>query len=116
MAPFTLDGSLVYAKSVISGLGDFSHISCPAKCAARIGQTMSQTSCSISISPEYCETIPDVERNGRTFSDGVGTCSWDILQKIWDGYAQARGLKPTVLQIRFQGRLVYIQMVDKTGY
>ena len=105
MAPFTLDGSLVYAKSVISGLGDFSHISCPAKCAARIGQTMSQTSCSISISPEYCEIIPDVERNGRTFSDGVGTCSWDILQKIWDGYAQARGLKPTVLQIRFQGRL-----------
>lgn len=103
MAPFTFNGSLTHARSVIQDLGDFSQIHCPAKCAARIGQTFSQTFSSISILPGEHRVIPDVERNGRTFSDGCGTCSYEMLQKIWDGYSQARGLKPTILQIRFQG-------------
>lgn len=104
MAPFTFDGSLIYARSVIKDLGDFSLIRSPAKCAARIGQTFSQTFSAIAIPAESFKTMSDVERNGRTFSDGVGTCSHNVLQKIWDGYSQARGLKPTVFQIRFRGK------------
>ncbi|KAK4694786.1 RNA-dependent RNA polymerase, partial [Lecanoromycetidae sp. Uapishka_2] len=106
MAPFTINGSLVYARSVIRDLGDFSLIRSPAKCAARIGQAFSQTFSSVAIPPEAFRIMQDVERNGRTFSDGVGTCSLDILHQIWGVYSQARGLKPTALQIRFQGQLI----------
>ncbi len=104
MAPFTLNGSLTYATAVIKDLGDFTLIRSPPKCAARIGQTFSQTFSSIHIPPEAIKRIEDVERNGRTFSDGVGTCSTEVLEKIWREYPQARGLKPTIYQVRFMGK------------
>ena len=104
MAPFTLNGSLTYASGVIKDLGDFGLIRSPAKCAARIGQAFSQTFSSVHIPSEAFKTIPDIERNGRTFSDGVGTCSTEVLEKIWREYFQARGLKPTIFQIRFMGK------------
>ena len=107
MAPFTLNGSLTYAAGVIKDLGDFDKIRSPAKCAARIGQAFSQTFSSVHIPFEAFSKIPDVERNGRTFSDGVGTCSTEVLEKIWREYFQARhqrGLKPTIFQIRFMGK------------
>lgn len=104
MAPFVMDGSLTYAKLVIQNLGDFSSIKSPAKCAARIGQAFSQTLSSVAITSEAFSRIPDIERNGRTFSDGVGTCSIDVLRKIWQKFGQREVLKPTVLQIRFQGK------------
>lgn len=104
MAPFTSENCLTYARMVIKDLGDFSAIRSPAKCAARIGQTFSQTLSSIAIPPEAFEVIPDIERNNRTFSDGVGTCSSAVVKKICARYQQAaRGLKPTVFQVRFQG-------------
>ncbi len=103
MAPFTLNGSLTYAPAVIKDLGDFGLIKSPAKCAARIGQAFSQTFSSIHIPPEAFRIMPDIERKGRTFSDGVGTCSTQVLEKIWREYPQARGLKPTIYQIRFMG-------------
>ena len=105
MAPFISNGSLTYAQMVIKSLGDFSAIRSPAKCAARIGQAFSQTLTSISIPSEAFESMPDIERNGRTFSDGVGTCSTAVLHKIWEKFKQARVLKPTALQIRFQGKV-----------
>lgn len=114
MAPFVLNGSLVFAQNVIQALGDFRLIRSPAKCAARIGQAFSQTFSSVSISTEAFSSMPDVERNDRTFSDGCGTCSSDVLQQIWKNYPQARGLKPTVLQIRFQGESCKAYMVLHT--
>ena len=104
MSPFSMDNVLMHARLVINHLGDFSHIRSPAKCAARIGQAFSQALNSIQIPLEAVERIPDVERNGRTFSDGVGTCSQDILHLIWEYSSRSRSLKPTILQIRFQGR------------
>ena len=105
MAPFTLDGRLTHARAVVKDLGDFSNIRNPAKCAARIGQAFSQTLSAIKVSPSAFIQIPDIERNGRTFSDGVGTCSEVIMDKIWDGYQEARRskVKPTIFQIRYQG-------------
>lgn len=41
MAPFEKDGVDVCARDVIRDLGDFTHIHCSAKCAARIGQAFS---------------------------------------------------------------------------
>ena len=103
MAPFTIGNQLVYARGLRASLGDFSKIQSPAKCAARIGQAFSQTFSSVTLPKEAINTMPDVERNGRVFSDGVGTCSPSVLKVIHDAYGQSRLLKPTLLQIRFQG-------------
>lgn len=109
MAPFTWNGELRYARAVIKDLGDFSAIRSPAKCAARIGQAFSQAFSSVSIPRQAFRALPDVERRDasdirRVFSDGVGTCSLPILQKIWAAYAQSRAWKPTVCQIRYAGQ------------
>ena len=103
MAPFVLDGELLHARAVIKDLGDFTIFRSPAKCAARIGQAFSQTLSSTPIPESAICRIPDVERNGYTFSDGVGTCSRDIMKKIWERYSRRRAHKPTIFQIRFQG-------------
>ena len=47
--------------------------------------------------------MPDVARNDRNFSDGVGTISPDLIREVRHVYGTRRRLKPTVLQIRFQG-------------
>lgn len=104
MAPFTLDDELLHSRLVIKRLGDFTGIRSPAKCAARIGQAFSQTFSSISLPEEAIKKLPEVKRNNRVFSDGVGTCSDSVMRKIWKEYAQSRGLKPTVFQIRFRGK------------
>jgi hypothetical protein len=50
------------------------------------------------------ETKEDVVRNKRIFSDGCGTISEDLLQKVWRSLPpERRNKKPTVLQIRFRG-------------
>ena len=69
-----------------------------------VGQAFSQTFSSVALSAQAIKIIPDVERNGRVFSDGVGTCSTSVLQAIHEAYGQSRALKPTLLQIRLQGK------------
>lgn len=103
MAPFQHDGVLLNAAAVIATLGDFSAIRSPARCAARIGQAFSNTDGAVEISPATVNEIPDVERNGRVFSDGVGTISAEILAMLWKEHAPTRNSKPTLYQIRFAG-------------
>ncbi|KAK8226196.1 RNA-directed RNA polymerase [Phyllosticta capitalensis] len=105
MAPF-IDGnacSLIASPEVIKGLGDFSKIQSPAKCAARIGQAFSDTRNTVSIPPQAVRRINDVVHHGHTFSDGVGTISAKLLKKVWRSYERQNVSKPTCLQIRFAG-------------
>lgn len=104
MAPFVQDGERFHARAVIAKLGDFSAIRSPAKCAARIGQAFSETSKTVKMRPDAVGNMKDVERSGRVFSDGVGTFSSSILQKLWKEYATHRVLKPTLFQIRYAGQ------------
>jgi len=101
MAPFSHEGGLLYHRQLIKGLGDFSHIRCPARCAARIGQAFSDTREAIPLPPNIAREIPDVKRNNRVFSDGVGTISQQALDLIWAGLPS--GKRPTVIQLRYQG-------------
>jgi hypothetical protein len=106
MAPFMQDDQLVHSKDVITDLGDFSHIQCSAKCAARIGQAFSDTIHAVPIEEDVnvTETYPDVERNERCFSDGCGTISLELLEKIWSSLPPGRRkLRPTILQVRYRG-------------
>jgi hypothetical protein len=91
-------------RMIIRELGEFSSIRSPAKCAARIGQTFSDTPITVKIDPNVVWHISDVERNGRVFSDGVGTMSSSLMYKIWDILSKASFAKPTCFQIRYAGK------------
>ena len=110
MAPFIYNGSLLFDREVIKGLGNFSQIRSPARCAARIGQAFSDTRDAIALAPGVVKEMNDVKQNGRVFSDGVGTISMEALEQIWDGLLAGKNKKPTVLQIRYQGE--YAHHVD----
>jgi hypothetical protein len=103
MAPFFHNGTLLFDRELIKGLGNFSTIQTPAKCAARIGQAFSDTRDAIHLAPGVVKEMPDVGRDGRVFSDGVGTISKQALEEIWAGLLAGKEKKPTVLQIRYQG-------------
>ncbi|KAL2060352.1 hypothetical protein VTL71DRAFT_9747 [Oculimacula yallundae] len=103
MAPFVFEGSLLYDRIIIQELGNFTAIQSPAKCAARIGQVFSDTRTAVAIDQASVVHVPDVERNGRTFSDGVGTMSVKMMERIWDALPKAKRIKPNLFQIRYQG-------------
>ncbi|RPA83493.1 RdRP-domain-containing protein [Ascobolus immersus RN42] len=118
MAPFmTRTGVYMDAARVISELGDFSAIRNPGKYAARIGQAFSNTTASIEIPIEAEQLIPDVvttevvwddEKNRhvelkRVFSDGCGTVSMEMLQRIHERSDLYKEKLPTVFQIRYRG-------------
>ncbi|PGH06663.1 hypothetical protein GX51_02291 [Blastomyces parvus] len=103
VASFYADGILFNATTIIQSLGIFDHILSPAKQAARIGQTFSETLTSIPISKDIISVSTDVERNDRVFSDGVGTISPSVMYMIWKDYSLRAMVKPTVFQIRVAG-------------
>ncbi|MCJ1377000.1 hypothetical protein MMC17_000090 [Xylographa soralifera] len=117
MAAFTTEtGEPLDARSIIRTLGDFSHIRSPAKCAARIGQALSETVPSVDVNLGVVQIVDDIERDGRMFSDGVGTVSQSLIEKIWEKYAVRAKVKPTVIQIRFAGAKGMISLdTTRTG-
>lgn len=104
MAPFAFQGQFLNDRTVIRDLGEFSNIFSPAKCAARIGQVFSDTPTTVKIAPEIVQLVDDVKRDGRVFSDGVGSMSNGVMEKIWDKLPNSRGVKPTCFQIRYSGK------------
>ena len=105
VAPFISQGSLMDERQIIRDLGDFSSIQCPAKCAARIGQAFSDTPDTLKIKSH--NVIEDVTRNGRVFSDGVGTISRDICDQIYENCRRKHEIRPTCYQIRYQGMTIH---------
>lgn len=106
MAPFWHEANreLVMYQKLVADLGDFSHIQSPAKCAARIGQTFSDTPITVPLGSTVVKVVHDIERNGRVFSDGVGTFSEIVLNQIWNALSSKHLVKPRIFQIRHQGK------------
>ncbi|KAG8162744.1 hypothetical protein KVR01_007222 [Diaporthe batatas] len=104
MAQFVANGIPHAYFNVIGDLGQFGAIRSPARCAARIGQAFSETpyfipldECGVTV-----RLMDDVQRNGRVFSDGVGTMSLQVVYHIWDVIPQTKSA-PTAFQVRFRG-------------
>ncbi|EOY29490.1 hypothetical protein QUC31_020762 [Theobroma cacao] len=74
-----------------------------AKCAARMGQCFSSTYATVEVpSTEVNPFLPDIERNGYVFSDGIGKITPDLAKEV------AQKLKldlnpPCAYQIRYAG-------------
>ncbi|KAJ6674018.1 RNA-dependent RNA polymerase [Salix viminalis] len=74
-----------------------------AKCSARMGQCFSSTYATVEVPPEEVNSdLPDIERNGYVFSDGIGIITPDLAREV------AEKLKldidpPCAYQIRYAG-------------
>ncbi|GBG83216.1 hypothetical protein CBR_g36830 [Chara braunii] len=81
----------VTANAIRGWLGDFSSIGNPAKCAARMGQCFSATRVVAVLDDKEIDwDLPDIERGGYVFSDGVGKISPSFAREI----AMELGLVP----------------------
>ncbi|KAF2741259.1 RdRP-domain-containing protein [Polyplosphaeria fusca] len=92
----------VSAEQIRERMGNFEHIKTVAKYGARHGQCFSSTRI-IDRSPVNIVEIPDIRRNGFTFTDGVGKIS-EFLAKM---AAASLGLNfedpPSLFQFRLAG-------------
>ncbi|TPX69282.1 hypothetical protein SpCBS45565_g02593 [Spizellomyces sp. 'palustris'] len=74
ISPFFYDEkrALIDANYVYKTMGDFTGIKNPATLGARMAQCFSSTTVTGKMADERIGYIPDIERNGFCFSDGVG--------------------------------------------
>lgn len=84
-------------------MGHFSHIRVVAKYAARLGQCFSTTREMKGIPTPHIRRIPDIERNGHCFSDGVGIISEFTARMIIDELKLNVFSEPCAFQFRMGG-------------
>jgi RNA-dependent RNA polymerase len=86
-------GNVVTAEDIRSSLGDFDDTplkKCPSKYAARLAQAFTATDPSVQIHRDKWEIVDDLGTDPYLFTDGVGTISKDLGNKIWDALCEAR--------------------------
>ncbi|KAF4124615.1 RNA-dependent RNA polymerase [Geosmithia morbida] len=84
-------------------MGEFNHIKIIAKYTARVGQCFSTTREIKGIrSPTVCK-IPDIERNGYCFTDGVGIISSFLARIIMEDMRINVPVEPSAFQFRMGG-------------
>ncbi|KDR73538.1 hypothetical protein GALMADRAFT_251265 [Galerina marginata CBS 339.88] len=100
----------VDAVSIRNSLGDFAGtdlLKQPSKYAARLAQAFTATDPSVDIRKDKWEEIPDLGEEPYQFTDGVGTISRALGDRIWAKlYEKKRSpgaMKPSAYQIRFLG-------------
>ncbi|CCT70275.1 probable RNA-dependent RNA polymerase (RdRP) SAD-1 [Fusarium fujikuroi IMI 58289] len=84
-------------------MGQFSHIKVVAKYAARLGQCFSTTRELHAISAPATRQIPDIERNGHCFTDGIGKISSFLAQLISEDMILDVIAQPSAFQFRMGG-------------
>ncbi|KAB8290497.1 hypothetical protein EYC80_010927 [Monilinia laxa] len=84
-------------------MGTFSHINVVAKYAARLGQCFSTTRAIKGLSAPDIVKIPDIERNGHCFTDGVGKISPFLAQMIAAELKLRTHSAPSAFQFRLGG-------------
>lgn len=99
---FFAEDSNITVTAIRSWMGKFSNKNV-AKCAARMGQCFSSTYATVEVPPEQANPLlPDIERNGYVFSDGIGKTTPDLAMEV----AQKLQLienPPSAYQIRYAG-------------
>jgi RNA-dependent RNA polymerase len=95
MNPIELSkGNVVKAEDIRSSLGDFDDTplkKCPSKYAARLAQAFTATYPSVQIHRDQWEIVDDLGKEPYLFTDGVGTISKDLGNKIWDALCEDKG-------------------------
>ncbi|TDL24977.1 RdRP-domain-containing protein [Rickenella mellea] len=106
---------------------DLELLSCPSKYAARLAQAFTATDPSVAIERDQWEEIDDIydqhtnERKTQpnAFTDGVGTISRELSDRIWSQLCADRTdrghrtIKPSAYQIRFLGYKGMVSVDDQ---
>ncbi|PKI75664.1 hypothetical protein CRG98_003924 [Punica granatum] len=83
-------------------MGKFNHNNV-AKCAARMGQCFSSTYATVEVPPSQVNPeLPDIERNGYCFSDGIGMITPDLAREVAEKL-KLEVSSPSAYQIRYGG-------------
>ncbi|KAF8912009.1 RdRP-domain-containing protein [Gymnopilus junonius] len=100
----------VDADSIRNKIGDFGGTELlrqPSKYAARLAQAFTATDQSVDIERSEWEEVPDLGEKPYLFTDGAGTISKALGDKIWNKLCIKKHdpdiLKPSAYQIRFLG-------------
>jgi hypothetical protein len=97
---FSPTGNLT-ADKIREWMGNFSTNKSVAKYAARMGQCFSSTRAIQRLPINDIKEIPDIVRNGYTFSDGIGNISFSLAKKI--AYELDLKTIPSAFQFRMAG-------------
>ncbi|KAF8035867.1 hypothetical protein BT93_C1787 [Corymbia citriodora subsp. variegata] len=73
-----------------------------AKLAARMGQCLSSTYVTVEVPQEEVYHLPDIERNGYCFSDGIGTITPDLARVVAEKLKLELDM-PSAYQIYYAG-------------
>ncbi|KAA1139129.1 hypothetical protein PGTUg99_036395 [Puccinia graminis f. sp. tritici] len=83
VCPFVHKGAVMSAEKIRSRMGTFSLVNrIPARYMARIAQAFTTTQKAVTLAPSQLRKIPDVQRNGSVFTDGVGTISPSLARQV----------------------------------
>lgn len=98
------------AESIRDSIGCFTEpkpelVFQPAKLLARMGQALSATDRTVTLAAhEVEEDVEDIERNGSTFTDGLGDISQQLADEMWRALnpnAQSLSRTPVAFQVTF---------------
>ncbi|KAJ9065275.1 hypothetical protein DSO57_1021336 [Entomophthora muscae] len=98
---FFADCDEVKVIDIHKWMGDFSSIHNVAKYAARMGLCFSSSRDAAKLRVEDLQEIPDIERNGFCFTDGVGKISQTLLNNI--AHELELPTVPSAIQFRMGG-------------
>jgi len=70
-------------ESIRQWMGDLSHERCVATYVSRLGQFFSASKKAVNVDETSKRLIPDVQRNGHCFTDGIGLISTSLSQKVY---------------------------------
>jgi len=68
--------------SIRQWMGDLSHERCVATYVSRLGQFFSASRKAVNVEKRFKRLIPDVERSGHCFTDGIGMISSSLSKKV----------------------------------
>ena len=68
--------------SIRRWMGDLSHERCVATYVSRLGQFFSASKKAVSVEKRFKRLIPDVQRHGYCFTDGIGKISSSLSKKV----------------------------------
>ncbi|KAG2020116.1 calcium ion transporter [Coprinopsis cinerea AmutBmut pab1-1] len=106
MSPFKKDGVIVDAESIRNSVGDFKGtelLKRPSMYAARLAQAFTATDPSVKIRRGEWEDVDDLGEKPYLFTDGVGTISSALADRIWAAVGRKNQRRPDAFQIRFLG-------------
>ena len=102
---FSNIGYIPSAADIRNSFGDLSNIRVPSRYAARMGQTLSSTFGTLTLSDNEFAIDDDISDSKKryNFSDGVGMMSPELAQRVKKKLGINKYYAPSAYQIRFAG-------------